>query len=134
MAKRTSTANKSTSSRRTTMPDRMNTAGTSRARTSSRQESMDDAEDEEMSSSSDREESSSMAGKDYKSMIRELAANPAVRYVAGGIATAILTKVASNLSQKYPEISRFISENLENVEGKLGDFRDSLDPDSARQH
>lgn len=81
-----------------------------------------------------KSETASAETRDYKSMLKELAGNPAVRYVAGGIATAILTRVASNISEKYPEISRFISENLENVEGKLGDFRDSLNADSARQH
>lgn len=79
---------------------------------------------------SDRESGS----KDYKSMIKELAANPAVRYVAGGIATAILTRVATNLSQRYPEISRFISENLDGIEGRLGEFKNNLNTDQANQH
>lgn len=69
--------------------------------------------------------------RDYKDVLRELAANPAVRYVAGGIATAVLARIASNLSDRYPELSNFIKENLENVEGRLGDFKDSL-ADSAR--
>lgn len=69
--------------------------------------------------------------RDYKDVLRELAANPAVRYVAGGIATAVLARIASNLSDRYPELSSFIKENLENVEGRLGDFKDSL-TDSAR--
>lgn len=69
--------------------------------------------------------------RDYKDVLKELAANPAVRYVAGGIATAVLARIASNLSDRYPELSNFIKENLENVEGRLGDFKDSL-ADSAR--
>lgn len=79
------------------------------------------------------ERSSEGSQKDYKAMLRELAANPAVRYVAGGIATAVLTKVANNLSQKYPEISRFISENLDGIEGRLGDFKNSLNNDQMNQ-
>ncbi len=71
--------------------------------------------------------------RDYKDLFRELAANPAVRYVAGGIATAVLTRIATNLSQRYPELSNFIKENLDNVEGRLGDFKNSLG-DNARQH
>lgn len=64
--------------------------------------------------------------RDYKDILRELAANPAVRYVAGGIATAVLAKIASKLSERYPELSNFIQENLDNVEGRLGDFKNSL--------
>ena len=64
--------------------------------------------------------------RDYKEMLRDLAANPAVRYVAGGIATALLTKLATNLAQRYPELSNFIKDNLDNVEGRLGDFKNSL--------
>lgn len=77
--------------------------------------------------------SSKVMDRDYKELFRELASNPAVRYVAGGIATAVLTKIASNLSQRYPELSNFIKENLDNVEGRLGDFKNSLG-ENARQH
>jgi hypothetical protein len=78
---------------------------------------------------------STEAPQDYKSMLKNLAANPAVKYVAGGIATAVLAKVASGLTRKYPEISRFISDSLDNVEGKLGDFRNGLNNDtSANPH
>lgn len=69
--------------------------------------------------------------RDYKELLRDLAANPAVRYVAGGIAAAVLTKVATNLSERYPELSNFIKENLDNVEGRLGEFKNGLG-ESAR--
>lgn len=69
--------------------------------------------------------------RDYKDVLRDLASNPAVRYVAAGIATAVLTKIATNLSERYPELSHFIKENLDNVEGRLGDFKNNLG-DSAR--
>lgn len=77
--------------------------------------------------------SSAVMDRDYKDLLRDLASNPAVRYVAGGIATAVLTRIATNLSQRYPELSNFIKENLDNVEGRLGDFKNSLG-DNARQH
>lgn len=79
-------------------------------------------------------ETSGTGGRDYKMMLKDLAANPAVRYVAGGIATAILSRVATNLSQRYPEISRFISENLDGLEGKLGEFKNNLNNDQVSQH
>ena len=77
--------------------------------------------------------SSSTGGE--KNIWKELIANPAVRYVAGGIATAVLTKVASNLSARYPEISRFINENLDGVEGRLAEFKNGLNSNSeASRH
>lgn len=48
--------------------------------------------------------------------------NPAVRYVASGIATAVLAKIATNMAEKYPQISQLLREGLESVEGKLADF------------
>lgn len=67
-------------------------------------------------------------------MFKELAGNPAVRYVAGGIATAILSRVAANLTQRYPEISRFIAENLDGIEGHLGEFKNNLNNEQVNQH
>ncbi len=72
--------------------------------------------------------SRSLAGEhDYMGMVREVVSNPTFKYVAGGIATALLTKLATNLSDRYPEISKFITENLDTVESKLsgGRFSDS---------
>lgn len=76
---------------------------------------------------SGQKSSASMGGKN---MWKDLISNPAVRYVAGGIATAILTKVASNFSTKYPELSRFINENLDGVEGRLAEFKNGLNSNS----
>lgn len=81
--------------------------------------------------SSSRRRSTLTMDRDYKDVLRDLASNPAVRYVAAGIATAVLTKIATNLSERYPELSHFIKENLDNVEGRLGDFKNNLG-DSAR--
>jgi hypothetical protein len=66
------------------------------------------------------------ADRDYKEILREFVSSPAVKYVAGGIATALLTRLANNMADKYPEISHFIRENMDNLEGKLGEFRDTL--------
>ncbi len=56
--------------------------------------------------------------------VRQWLSNPAVRYVAGGIATAVLAKLASNISGKYPSISTFIREGMDAVEGKLAEFNE----------
>lgn len=69
---------------------------------------------------------------DYKEVLRGFISSPAVKYVAGGVATAILARLAANISDRYPEISNFIKENLETVENKLGEFKNEFDSSSAR--
>jgi hypothetical protein len=64
----------------------------------------------------------SAAKRDYKEVIKDFITSPPVKYIAGGIATALLTRIANNMSDRYPEISSFIKENLDNIEGKLGEF------------
>lgn len=91
------------------------------------------SESSKMKGSNSSSSSSSSKHLMSKEMLKDLVNNPAVRYVAGGIATAVLTKVATNLSSKYPEISRFISENLDNVEGRLSDFKNSLNNSSESE-
>ncbi len=66
------------------------------------------------------------ADRDFKDLLRDFATNPAVHYVVGGIATAVLAKIAANISGRYPELSNFIKENLDDVEGRLGDFKNNL--------
>lgn len=68
---------------------------------------------------SGRSQSVGIGERDYMGIVRELVSNPTVKYVAGGIATALLTRLATKLSDKYPEISNFIRENLDTVESKL---------------
>ena len=72
--------------------------------------------------------------RDFKEVIRDFASNPAVKYVAGGIATAMLAKLASSLSGRYPEISRLLNENLENFEGKLREFRGGYEDQMDTKH
>jgi hypothetical protein len=64
---------------------------------------------------------------DYKEAIKKFAANPAVRYVAGGIATAILTRVAQNFSTRYPEITNVLKQNLDFLEDKFLEFKNQQD-------
>ena len=70
------------------------------------------------------------AGREnYSQLIRELISNPAVKYVAGGIAASILSRLATNMSEKYPELSKFLRENLDSFESRLGQYRPSMDSD-----
>lgn len=81
---------------------------------------------------SQRNGSTVSADRDFKMIVKDIITSPAVKYVAGGIATAFLSRLATNLSDRYPEISNFIKENLESVEGRLDEFKQSLSGDSAR--
>ena len=127
MAKRKSTAARSTTNSTSSRDnDVLSTSARSRRSVTPVMDESDDYVDSE----TPRRASRSLSGGGNKNMWKDLISNPAVRYVAGGIATAILTKVASNFSTKYPEISRFITENLDSVEGKLGEFKNSLTNDS----
>lgn len=73
----------------------------------------------------------SESARNYKDILFELSKNPTVRYVAAGLATAILTRVANNISEKYPEVSSFLRENIDNFEGKLDEFKSGL---NAQKH
>lgn len=61
--------------------------------------------------------------RDYREILREFITSPAAKYIAGGIATALLTRLANRLSDRYPEISEFIRENMDMLEGRMGEFR-----------
>lgn len=81
------------------------------------------------STASQTRSANSGSGRNYYNFIREWSAKPAVRYVAGGLAAAALTKLAMNISEKYPAISSFLRENLDLVEERLTEFRDSFNED-----
>lgn len=61
--------------------------------------------------------------RDYMTIVKEIISHPTVKYVASGLATAMLTRLATKLSDRYPEISEFIRENLDQVGGKLAGNR-----------
>lgn len=58
--------------------------------------------------------------RDMKEILREFISSPAVKYIAGGLATALLTRLANNLSGRYPEISGFIRDNMSTLEERFG--------------
>jgi hypothetical protein len=81
---------------------------------------------ENVSSGSD---SGSNFSIDYRTLASDLYNNPTVRYMAGGVAAAILTRFANRLNDKYPEISNFLRENIDTLEGKLSDYKSGLSND-----
>lgn len=75
--------------------------------------------------------SSTNEGSSY---LKELIANPALRYVASGIATAVLTRFVTRISTKYPEISNFLRENMESIEEKLSEFKQNVEAGSSEEN
>lgn len=65
--------------------------------------------------------------RNYRDTLLEWSERPAVRYVAGGIGLALIARFAVNMSDRYPELTRFFRENLDSVEGKLREFRGLAD-------
>lgn len=86
------------------------------------------------SSRGSRRSSSVSEERDMKEIMREFLTSPAVKYIAGGLATALLTRLANNLSGKYPEISSFIRENMGNLEERFGDYRSGMGRESSARH
>lgn len=62
-------------------------------------------------------------GRGSRSMnFAKIAEMPVTRYIAGGLALYGLVRVAMKVSDSYPQIGRFFTQNLENVEEKLRDW------------
>ena len=131
MAKRASTTGSRTTAARKSTPASTRKSS-SKAMTSGVSDFEDTASESNTASFGSRARSNASGAK---STLMEWVENPAVRYVASGIATAVLAKIATNMSSKYPQISTFLRENLETLEGKLGEYKTGTSTDSveARQ-
>lgn len=70
--------------------------------------------------------------QEYREVLQHLISNPAVKYVAGGIATAVLHRFATDLTRRYPEISRVLKENLDFIETKLTEYSSGFDKGSGQ--
>lgn len=69
---------------------------------------------------------SSSENESASELIRNFLRSPEVKHMTGGIATAILSRLATTMSEKYPELSRFLKENIESFEDKMGQARPDL--------
>ena len=61
-----------------------------------------------------------------KPLLHEWLSSPIVKFIAGGISLAVLTRVAKKVSHTYPEISEFINENTDLIEEKLDEYKESF--------
>lgn len=71
----------------------------------------------------------------FKAVLSGWYEKPAFRYVAGGVGLAVLSRVAMSMSDRYPQISTFLRDNLDVIESKLSEFRgesDSSEIENAR--
>jgi hypothetical protein len=61
-----------------------------------------------------------------RTYISDLWAKPVTKYVVGGIGIAVISRLAMTVYNRYPVISEFIRENLDVVETKLTEFKESF--------
>jgi hypothetical protein len=72
--------------------------------------------------------------RDIKEMLKDFMTSPAVKYVAAGISTALLSRFATRINDRYPEISTFIRDNIHTLEGKLEEYRDTMQSGFSQRH
>lgn len=72
----------------------------------------------------------------YKKSLRTIIDNPVALYLAGTVGAFFLGRFAYRYYQNHPEISEFIRDNFDTVEGKLRDFRGGSagDVDEVARH
>lgn len=68
----------------------------------------------------------STRGINYKNVLRKIKANPLSMYIAGGVGAFFLGRFAIRYYRSHPEISTFLKENFDTVEGKLREYKDSI--------
>ena len=102
------------------------TTGSSRKSTSRSTRKAQDFSDTNRSANSTLYSDMSDYSGSKRGMLMEVVNNPAFKYVVGGIATAVLTKVVTNMADRYPELSSFLRENLDTIEEKLTEFKGTL--------
>jgi hypothetical protein len=72
--------------------------------------------------------------RDERQILRDLLQSPATKYIASGLATALLTRFAKRLSDHYPEISQFIRENLDMLEERMAQYRTEFYGSEIHKH
>jgi len=76
----------------------------------------------------------SAGDREVKEMLKDFLMSPAVKYVAAGISTALLSRFASRINDRYPEISTFIRDNIHTLEGKIEEYRDTMQSSFSQRH
>lgn len=72
--------------------------------------------------------------KPSRGSVNDFLTSPAVKYIAGGLAAAALTRLVSRLSGRYPELARFLEENIEVLEENVDQFKHQLTSETSRSH
>lgn len=69
--------------------------------------------------------SRSGSGSKFFDKLKDFYENPAVRYIATGLAAAAVTKTIQTMSERYPEISDLLRNTFDSIEDKLVEFKES---------
>lgn len=67
-----------------------------------------------------------------RSSFNQFFTGPAVKYIAGGLAAAVLTRLVSRLSGRYPELSKFLEDNIDVLEENVDQFKHQLTSETSR--
>lgn len=70
---------------------------------------------------------SGLSDRDFKQVFKNFTDKAAVRYAAGGIGLFVLGRLAVKLSSRYPQVLTYFKDSLEEIEGKLSEYRGSSD-------
>lgn len=70
------------------------------------------------------------SGLNYRKVWQQVQARPGLMYLAGGVGAFFLIRSAFRYYKGHPEILEFIKENIDTVEEKIGEFRESFNSDS----
>lgn len=69
-------------------------------------------------------ESRGRSGSHFSSKVKEFSDNPAVRYIAGTLAAAAMSKLIEKMSTSYPEITKLVRGTFGSIEDKLVEFKE----------
>lgn len=64
--------------------------------------------------------------RSYMRKINNLNFKPVLGLIAGGVGVFALYKVGRILYSKYPQIGSFLRDNLDTIESRIGEFRESF--------
>lgn len=65
---------------------------------------------------------------------KDLYDSPAVKYVAAGIAATAFSKLIKTISKRYPELTKILSEGLDEVEDQLVSYKKTHKGETHLQH
>jgi hypothetical protein len=62
----------------------------------------------------------------YRDLMRDVVMSPAFKYIAAGLGAAVLARLANQTSEKFPEVSSFIKDNMNMLQVKIDEYKSHL--------